>query len=68
VVVVGVRPGSPAAKGGLRRGDVIIEANQKSVANIQDLTAALKGKRKQGDLFLIERRGDTRYVVIQGLG
>jgi serine protease Do len=68
VVVVGVKPGSPAAKAGLRRGDVIIEANQKSVNNLRDLTAALKGKKKGGELFLIERRGNTHYVAIEGLG
>ncbi len=68
VVIVGVNQGSPAARAGLRRGDVILEANQKSVADFGDLTEALKGKKKRGDLFLIERRGVTRYVVVEGLG
>ncbi|MEE9240105.1 MAG: PDZ domain-containing protein, partial [bacterium] len=68
VVIVGVKPGSPAAKASLRRGDVIIEVNQKSVANVNDLTLALKEKKNRSNLFLIERRGDTRYVVIEGLG
>ncbi len=68
VVIAKVKPGSPADKAGLRRGDVIIEANQKAVENVGDLTAALKQKKNQGTLFLIERRGATRYVVIDGLG
>jgi serine protease Do len=68
VVVMRVKPGSPAAKAGLRGGDVIIEANRKKVANVDDLTTALKGKKEQGDLFLIERRGATRFVVIERLG
>ncbi len=68
VVISKVKPGSPAEKAGLRRGDVIIEANQKAVGSVGDLTAALKQKKNQGTLFLIERRGATRYVVIDGLG
>jgi serine protease Do len=68
VVVTKVKPGSPAAKAGLRRGDVIIEVNQRAVGSVGDLTAALKKKKNQGTLFLIERRGATRYVVIDGLG
>jgi serine protease Do len=68
VVVVRVIPGSPAAKAGLRRGDLIIEANQKGVRNVRDLSAAIEHKKEKGHLFLIERRGATRYIVIEGVG
>ena len=68
VVIMSVKPGSPAAKAGLRRGDVIIEANQKTVNNVQNLTKALKEKKNESDLFLIERRGNTHYVVIERTG
>lgn len=68
VVIMNVKPSTPAAKAGLRRGDVIIEANQKTVNNVQDLTKALKDKKNGSNLFLIERRGNTHYVVIEKLG
>ncbi len=68
VVIMSVKPGSPAAKAGLRRGDVIIEANQKTVNNVQNLTKALKDKKNESNLFLIERRGNTHYVVIERIG
>ncbi len=68
VVIVRVMPRSPAANAGLRRGDIIIEANQKPVKTVDDLSAAIKRKKKEDNLFLIERRGATRFVVIEGSG
>jgi len=68
VVVAKVIPNSPAARAGLRRGDLIIEANRKSVNNVRELSSAIGHKKEQGHLILIERRGTTRYVVIEGVG
>ncbi|MDP7168316.1 MAG: PDZ domain-containing protein, partial [Nitrospinota bacterium] len=68
VVIVRVMPQSPAANAGLRRGDVIIEANQKTVITVDDLSAAIRRNKKEDNLFLIERRGATRFVVIEGTG
>jgi serine protease Do len=68
VVIVRVMPRSPAENAGLRRGDIIIEANQKPVKTVDDLSAAIKRKKKEDNLFLIERRGATRFVVIEGSG
>ena len=68
VVIVRVMPQSPAANAGLRRGDVIIEANQKTVITVDDLSAAIRRNKKEDNLFLIERRGATLFVVIEGTG
>jgi len=38
----GVVPGSPAGKGGLREGDVVIRINSKPVSNLNDLSDILK--------------------------
>jgi S1-C subfamily serine protease len=45
VKLSGVRPGSPAEKGGLKGGDVIIEFAGQKVANIYDYTYALDAAR-----------------------
>ena len=68
VVISNVLPDSPAAIAGLRRGDVIVEANRKAIANMDQLREALKKGEKKGNLLVIERRGATRYVVLEGKG
>ncbi len=68
VVISGVLPDSPAAAAGLRRGDVIIEANRKAVANADQLRAALKKETDQGNLLVIERQGATFYVALERKG
>ena len=48
VRLAGVQDGSPAAFAGLREGDVIIKLAEMKIQNLEDLTAALRGK-KPGD-------------------
>ena len=43
-----VREGSPAAKAGLKAGDIMIEFDGKAIQNLYDFTYALRGK-KPGD-------------------
>ena len=54
----GVRPGSPAEKGGLKAGDVIIKFGGKTINNIYDYTDAL-GSHKPGDVVevMVQRAG-----------
>ncbi|MFQ5894481.1 MAG: DegQ family serine endoprotease [Nitrospinota bacterium] len=63
VVVSEVKRGSPAALAGLRPGDIIIEANRRQVRNVQEFQSAVRGKKSQ--IFLVERGGNTHYVVIE---
>lgn len=55
-----VRDGSPAAKAGLRAGDILIEFDGKPIQNLYDFTYALRAK-KPGDLVLVKvlRSGQT---------
>jgi serine protease Do len=64
VVVVQVEPGTPAAEGGLRRGDVILEAGQEEVKTAADFHRQLEAADKGVLLFV--RRGDvTSYVALK---
>ncbi len=64
VVVVQVEPGTPAAEGGLRRGDVILEVGQEEVKDAADLHRHLEATDKGVLLFV--RRGDvTSYVALK---
>ena len=61
VVISGVEPGSPADEAGLRRGDVVLEVNQETVASVEDFRTAL-GAKPKGALLLV-RRGDAEIFV-----
>jgi hypothetical protein len=55
-----VRDGTPAAKAGLKAGDILIEFDGKDIGNLYDFTYALQA-HKPGDLVLVKvLRGSQR--------
>lgn len=66
LVITRVRPGSPAAEGGLRQGDVILELDQAPVGNAHDFERKIR-RYKQGStlLFVVKRRGATLYLTVK---
>jgi len=55
-VLMAVDPTGPAEDAGLRRGDIIIEANREPVKNTEDLQRLMADVADGGDLLLrIER-------------
>jgi serine protease Do len=65
VVVTGVEPGSPAAKSGIRRGDVIYEVNRKPIKDAEDFGQVVETAGDKEDiLFLIRRGGGNVFVAI----
>jgi serine protease Do len=62
--IAGVRPGSAAVEAGLRPGDVIQEINHKPVRTVKDFTADVNRLGNQSVLLLINRGGNTLYVVL----
>ncbi|RIL00104.1 MAG: peptidase [Proteobacteria bacterium] len=60
VVVTQVDPASPAAEAGMRRGDVILEANQTPVANVAEFRKAVGDQDK---VLLLVRRGEATIFV-----
>jgi serine protease Do len=67
VLVSGVEPGSPAEEAGLRRGDVILEVNRKSVAEVDEFRDALE-QSKQVALLLVSRGGSEIIVPLKAAG
>lgn len=65
VVVTSVQPGSAAAEADLRRGDVIQEVNRKPVHSVSEFSNAISLLGKQNVLLLINRGGNTLYVVVE---
>jgi Zn-dependent M28 family amino/carboxypeptidase len=52
-----VRPGSPAAKAGLRAGDVLTEFDGKVIQNLYDFTYALRAKKPGQEVLVKVLRG-----------
>ena len=66
VEIAEVVPGSLAARNGLRRGDVIVQAGGMTVNSPDDVADAVRTAAADDKpmLLLLERRGHRRYVAI----
>ena len=58
-----VREGSPAAKAGLKAGDIMIEFDGKPIQNLYDFTYALRGK-KPGDEVKVKVTRDGKPLEV----
>jgi aminopeptidase YwaD len=56
VRLAGVTDGSPAARAGLKEGDIIIQLADKKIQNIEDLTAALRGQKPGDEVAIVVLR------------
>lgn len=67
VVIVGVKPGSPADGKGLRAGDVVTKAGGKAVTTPGDLQKSFADARQNGKksvLALVKRSDGQRFIAI----
>jgi peptidase M28-like protein/PDZ domain-containing protein/PA domain-containing protein len=58
-----VKPGSPAAKAGLKAGDVLIQFGDKGIKNLYDFTDALR-RSKVGDVVLVTVLRDGKELKV----
>jgi len=66
VVVTAVEPGSAADEAGIRRGDVILEVDRKSIKSVDEYKKAIAGIRKgKGVLFLVRRGESTLFLALK---
>jgi serine protease Do len=66
VVVTAVEPGSAADEAGIRRGDVILEVDRKSIRNLDEYRKSIAGIRKgKGVLFLVRRGESTLFLALK---
>lgn len=64
LAIISVIPGSPAYRFGFRPGDIILTANQKPVASLDDLGKAVAAKKKDEGLLLLVARGPSSSFVV----
>ncbi len=65
VVVTDVPDDSPAADAGLQRGDVIEQINRRPVNSVADYQRLIEQTGKQSLVLLINRGGNTNFMVVQ---
>ncbi len=66
VRVESVSPDSPAYAAGLRKGDIIVDLNMRSIKSLQDYEKAIEGL-KEGDVVsvLVVRKGKHVYLALK---
>ncbi|GAA6160958.1 DegQ family serine endoprotease [Ruegeria sp. HU-ET01832] len=65
VVVTALEAGSPAAKAGLQRGDVIVKLGSQNTTTPDALKAALDSEKTGPALVLINRAGNQIFVAVE---
>jgi len=68
VRITGVRAASPAEQAGLRAGDVITAIGAMGVANLYDMTAALRSHQPGDTVVIVVRRGGVEQRLTAVLG
>jgi serine protease DegQ len=63
IVIESILPSSPAARAGLRAGDVIVAVNRSPVSSVAELRSAVAGQRTILALELIRDGGRFLLVV-----
>ena len=63
-----VTANSPAAKAGLRDGDVLLKVDNVEIDSVADFDAALRGMKPGNEITLVLRRGDERLTITVMLG
>lgn len=61
VIIIEIERGSPAQQAGLRKGDLIISANRRSITNIDELRQIVEPDKP---LLMNLQRGDGGYFVL----
>lgn len=65
VVIAEIAPNSAADRAGLRRGDVILEVNQKKVKSVKDYREIVASKTDQGLVLYVQRGNSKIFVAIR---
>lgn len=68
VLLNGVREGSPADKGGLKSGDIIIELDGQAIKNVRQYTTVLYAHKPGDKVKIVVLRGDEKTTLDVTLG
>ena len=63
-MITDVVAGSPAARAGLKEGEVVVEVDRKAVASVEEALTALRAARPAGHLVRVRGATGARFVTI----
>ena len=63
VIITAVQPQSPAAEGGLRRGDVVLQVNRKEIGSVEDFAKIVDAAQPGSSLLFLVRRGESNLFI-----
>lgn len=63
LLVTQVQPDSAAADNGIRKGDVILEANGRELDNVEDFRSLIEGKKPGSTILLYVNRGGAEGLL-----
>ena len=63
VIITGVLQNGPAAKAGIRPGDVIVQVEDKKIDNVQELLTAVAGLKPGSDARFALQRGSDKMEL-----
>jgi serine protease Do len=65
LLILEIKPGTPAAQVDIQPGDVIIQANQKPVSTVEQLRSVIDGSKQNGMvMLLLKRQGRNVFRAI----
>ncbi|HEX2026415.1 MAG TPA: trypsin-like peptidase domain-containing protein [Nitriliruptorales bacterium] len=67
-VLVDVQDGTPAARAGLRRGDIVVALDDRTIRSMAELAGAVRGHRPGDDVTVTYHRGGERRTATVTLG
>jgi serine protease Do len=66
VIIVRVKPGSPAEEVGVREGDIVLEVNRKPVTSLKSYERLASNlPKEQPVLLLLKRQGRAIYLTLR---
>lgn len=66
LVIVSVKPGEPAERGGIRAGDELLEINNIKVSGLPEFKKIIRQERSEGSaLFLLRRKNSKFFAAIR---
>ncbi len=64
LVVLGIKPGTPASNSNVRHGDLLIEINRQKIGSLKEYSQHLAQINQGNIVQLLFRRGNTRVFVV----
>jgi len=64
VLIIGVKQDSVADKYGFKRGDIIVQVQNRTIKSIKDLNTAFEKRKNKAKIVYINRNGYITYIVV----